>query len=140
MGGCLPGPLWSLAEVHVGRIPESRDDTWNAVDNALRKGNRGLVKSCSLAQLLTKHRGVRNRAALPKLTAKQILRWADSFHHRTGGWPRQLSGLIADSPEDTWAAVDASLRLGLRGLAGGVRSPECWRSIVAFATTSTFPN
>ena len=49
-----------------------------------------------------------NRASVPNLTRKQILAWADAHHRRTGEWPTRLSGPIPESPEDTWAAIDAA--------------------------------
>jgi len=102
-----------------GKIPESPGETWNAVEGALRKETRGLRKEGSLAQLLAKHRGVRNVADLPPLTIPQILAWADSHHKRTGGWPKMGDGPITDAPGETWSGVQSALRAGVRGLRGG---------------------
>ena len=55
---------------------------------------------------------------LVRLTYKQILKWANSHHHRTGEWPKQTSGLVLDSPGDNWRAIDMAMRLGYRGLPG----------------------
>jgi hypothetical protein len=55
----------------------------------------------------------------PPLTVEQILRWADALRRRTGSWPGLHSGPIPDAGGDTWAAVDAALRHGFRGLPGG---------------------
>jgi hypothetical protein len=41
-----------------GPIPEASENTWNAVDQALRKGVRGLPGDSSLGCLLHEHRGV----------------------------------------------------------------------------------
>ena len=38
---------------------------------------------------------------------------------RTGAWPTAASGAVADAPGETWRAVDAALRVGVRGLPGG---------------------
>jgi hypothetical protein len=54
-----------------------------------------------------------------RLTIPQILAWADVHHARTGEWPRVTSGPIAGTGHETWAAVNAALRIGLRGLPGG---------------------
>jgi hypothetical protein len=40
-------------------------------------------------------------------------------HARTGNWPRRESGSIPEAPGDSWCAVDAALRAGLRHLPGG---------------------
>ncbi len=102
-----------------GPIPKTNHETWSAVESALRDGRRGLRKGSSLAQLLTKHRGVRNIANLPNLTVRQILAWADAFHRQTGQWPKHDSESIPDNLDGSWCAVDTSLREGYRGL------PKC---------------
>lgn len=101
-----------------GSIIESPDETWLAVNHALSRGMRGLVGGSSLAQLFAKHRGIRNRANLPVLTIEQILLWADAHHRQTGEWPKVLSGIVVDAPNETWSAINAALEVGLRGLPG----------------------
>lgn len=108
---------WPIAS--SGTVPESPGDSWMAVDAALRRGSRGLLARSSLARLLAEHRSVRNRNALPRLTVAQILRWADGFHERTGGWPVMYSGAIPEQPGEMWRHVDSALRRGIRGLPGG---------------------
>jgi hypothetical protein len=103
-----------------GPIPESPGDTWRAVDNALRQGWRGLKGGTSLARLLARKRGVRNRGALPRLNEKQILAWADAYRERTGRWPTGSSGPIDEAPGETWRAVHLALAHGLRGLKSGL--------------------
>ena len=58
-----------------GRVVESPDETWQNIDQALRKGLRGFPPNSgwSLARLLAEHRGVRNRKSLPLYTRKLIL-------------------------------------------------------------------
>src|SRR5262249_58060632 len=85
---------------------------------ALRQGLRGLLGDSSLAQLLAARRGVRNVQALPPLTEGQIVAWALAHHDRTGGWPYEDSGPVAEAPGETWKNLDAALRQGLRGLPG----------------------
>jgi hypothetical protein len=46
-------------------IPEAPDETWSAVDAALRDGGRGLRGGSSLARLLSRHRGKRNHRDSP---------------------------------------------------------------------------
>jgi hypothetical protein len=102
-----------------GPIPEAPGDTWHSIHNALRHGRRGLPGGLSLAQLLADQRGVRNRLALPPLTLRQVLLWADAHYRRTGRWPRSTSGPILCSGGETWAKVDNALKQGNRGLPAG---------------------
>jgi len=106
-------------KLNSGRIAGASDDTWRRVDSALRLGLRGLPGGSSLAQLLAERRGARNDKALPRLTARQILAWADSHYRRTGAWPKETSGPVAEAPEENWFALDRALRAGVRGLPGG---------------------
>lgn len=94
-------------------------ENWRNVSHALRVGARGLPGGSSLAQLLNKHRSVRNKGNAPQLSEKQILRWAKAFRRAQDRWPIASSGPIAESPDDTWSAVDQALRHGRRGLKGG---------------------
>ena len=102
-----------------GRVAKAPDEKWMYIDQALRKGLRGLRGKSSLAQLLAEHRGRRNRKRLPRFTLRQIVAWADAHHRRTKRWPISSSGRIADAPGETWWAVDMALRKGLRGMTGG---------------------
>jgi hypothetical protein len=102
-----------------GAIPGSGGEVWANVDVALREGRRGFPGGGSLARLLARHLGVRNRATLPRLTVGQILGWADDYFRRAGRWPGPRSGPIPEAPGETWKTVDDSLRRGLRGLPGG---------------------
>jgi hypothetical protein len=94
-------------------------ETWARISNALVQGDRGLPGGSSLAQLLAKHRNVRNQRALPKLRKKTIALWADDHLVRKGKWPTHTSGPIEAAPGETWAAVNTALQRGLRGLPGG---------------------
>lgn len=94
------------------------NDSWATIDAALRLGRRGLPKS-SLADLLAKHRGVRNHLKAAPFTIKQILRWADRHRKKTGQWPVAESGPIAGVKHEKWANVQAALSQGTRGLSGG---------------------
>jgi hypothetical protein len=108
---------WPAAD--GGPIAEAEEETWLGIDQALRKGTRSLPGGSSLVRLLAAQRGARNRMNLPRLTEEQILQWADAYHARTGGWPRNDSGAIEEAPGETWSAVNAALDQGNRGLAGG---------------------
>jgi hypothetical protein len=101
-----------------GAIADAPGETWEAIDAALRLGNRGLTERSSLAKLLAERRGARNRADLPLLTEAQIVAWAEEHHQRTGRWPACEADPIAAS-EETWLGVNLALYEGMRGLAGG---------------------
>jgi hypothetical protein len=102
-----------------GPIPDAPGETWAAIDAALIQRGRDLRGHWSLARLLDKERGVRNRVACPRLSIPQILRWADSYRKRTGKWPQHISGRIPEAPGETWSAVEGALRDGRRSLGGG---------------------
>ena len=109
---------WPKGE--TGQIHEVPGETWLGVKVALQAGQRGLPGGISLAQLLSKERGVRNKGRLPQLTVNQILSWADAHHELTGEWPKKgKAGSITDAPGETWIGVDQSLQKGRRGFAGG---------------------
>jgi hypothetical protein len=100
-------------------LPGDRELTWRRVDNALRYRLRGISVRSSLARLLARERGVRNVQDLPELTKARILSWADRHKRRTGRWPTENSGPIANAPGEVWANINAALMQGLRGLPGG---------------------
>ncbi len=104
---------------NAGKIAAAPGETWGKVSKALRNGSRGLSGGTTLAQLLARDRGTRNRMALPKLTIKQILAWADAHHRRTGTWPLVGSGPVLDAPDETWKGIEVALQQGHRGLDGG---------------------
>lgn len=56
----------------------------------------------------------------PRLTEEQILQWADAHRARTGHWPVAASGPVRGAPGETWFRVTEALRLGQRGLRGGL--------------------
>lgn len=116
-----------LAEDHfqrTGKWPQDNsgpvlahsDDTWLAIQSALQFGTRGLPGGDTLSRLLARNRGVRNRAGLPPLTIKKILRWADDHYRRFKKWPGQKSGPVIAAPGETWSRVVQALLTGGRGL------------------------
>jgi hypothetical protein len=106
-------------EILSGAIPGTRGEVWRNVDMALRDGTRGLPGQSSLADLLERGRGVRNRLNVPDLSLTLILAWADRYHDETETWPKHDSGSISWAPGETWDAVDSALRVGIRGLKPG---------------------
>jgi hypothetical protein len=102
-----------------GPIADAPGETWKAIDQALRLGMRTLKRDASLARLLAEKRSVRNIQALPPLTVKQILAWADAHYRCLGHWPISDSGPIPKTQGETWAGVNAALQNGRRGFPGG---------------------
>jgi hypothetical protein len=108
---------WPIAT--SGPVEGSSGETWRGVHEALRHGYRGLPGGTTLARLLSKHHGVRNKRAAPSLTIRQIVAWADAHYARTGRWPNSVSGPVADAPGETWWAINCALNSGGRGLPRG---------------------
>jgi hypothetical protein len=106
-------------KIGSGPIVDAPGETWQRIHWALQGGLRGLKGRTSLPRLLARYRGARNKSRSPPLTVRKILRWADAHYRRTGRWPVAGSGAIAESPDDTWAAVEGALQQGTRGLPGG---------------------
>ena len=105
--------------VRSGAVAGTPGETWRAVDTALVQGHRTLPGGSSLAQLLAEQRGARNRIRPPKLTAAQVLAWAEGHRRRTGAWPTRESGPVTDAPGETWLAIHLALQHGLRGFSRG---------------------
>jgi hypothetical protein len=102
-----------------GLIPEAPGESWKIIDEALRKGNRGLPGGSSLGRLLARKRGARPRRYSPTLTEEQILVWADLHYQEAKDWPKHTSGPLANVPGETWMRINRALREGARGLPGG---------------------
>ncbi|QEL18611.1 hypothetical protein [Limnoglobus roseus] len=100
----------------AGSIPAVKGETWSAVDHSLRIGRRGLPGGSSLAQLLEAQRGVRNVQAVPDLTVRQVLGWADAYHAKNSSWPTRDSGPIDGTVGETWSAVAQAFVVGGRGI------------------------
>src|SRR5580765_4190749 len=101
-----------------GPVDGTIDTTWCGIDQALKKGNRGLLRNSSLRRLLHEYRGARHKRMLPRLTIRVILEWADAHRARSDHWPTGLSGQVIGVPGETWLGIDQSLRAGRRGLSG----------------------
>jgi len=108
----------------TGKWPKARsaevdgapDESWTAIDCALRDGRRGLAGGSSLPRLLAKHRGVRNNRGRPRLSVEQVLRWADRHCRRTGKWPNPRTGPVQGVAHETWCGINVALCYGYRGL------------------------
>ncbi len=115
-----------------GVIGGSGGETWSRIDQALRRGLRGLPGGSSLPRLLReKMQAAPPEPVSPKLsrlTLKQILYWADMHFTRTGIWPRWSSGPVIDAPGELWRRIDCALIQGTRGLPGGSSLLQSLRS------------
>lgn len=105
-----------------GPVTAFADETWDTIDSALRVGRRGVKGGSSLSQLLRSKRGVvyRPPPRRPPLTVREILRWADAHHRRTGKWPSRFSGRVVGVRGESWTAIDEVLKRGRRGLPAGL--------------------
>jgi hypothetical protein len=101
--------------VKSGPIKDAPGESWAKVNDALVNGRRGLPGGSSLAQLLSKHRGVRNLKDLAPLSIELVRTWLDACHERTGEYPTHKSGPIPEAPGETWGTVDKALRKARRG-------------------------
>jgi hypothetical protein len=107
-----------LPTCRSGPVPGTCGETWATIELALRRGIRGLSGGSSVARLLAERRGLRNTRNLSPLSHEHILSWADAYHRRNRGWPKNDSGEIPNTRGECWGNVDAALREGLRGLPG----------------------
>jgi hypothetical protein len=105
--------------INSGPVADIPGESWGAIAQALRKGNRGLSPGSSLPILLERERGARNLGNLPRFQVPEILSWADAHRARYGKWPSTTSGPIPEAPGETWERVHVALYRGLRGLPGG---------------------
>jgi hypothetical protein len=103
--------------VKSGQVTDT-DETWLGINAALYAGVRGFPSGSSLAKLLSEHRGVRNRKALPDLTIVQVLGWIKAYQAENGHSPQKASGQVKGTDE-TWQGVNRMLRHGGRGLPDG---------------------
>jgi hypothetical protein len=142
--GCLP-PIEELVDFSINQILEWADEhyaythkwpntgtgivtaspknTWERLDKALRRGQRGLPRGTSLAQLLFEKRGAPNLQNQERLNIEKILRWVDAHYDRTGNWPTRDDGEVFDAPGETWDHINNALLSGNRGLPKGSSLP-----------------
>lgn len=108
-------PNWKSGRVYLAPF-----ETWRGLNKALREGLRGLPGGSSLAKLLPKRGEKLDHRFHPRLTIEGILAWADAHRKRTGQWPTVASGPVYESPSQTWNALNTNLKMGYRGLPGGI--------------------
>jgi hypothetical protein len=112
---------------YSGTVSEAPGETWNAIDLALSRGARGLLRGGrTLAELLADYRGRRHHQEPPELTIDQVLAWAEAYRTLYGVWPTVTTGPVGSTGE-TWLSLDKALRAGARGLPGGSSLPRLLR-------------
>jgi hypothetical protein len=102
-----------------GMVTAAPNEMWSGVNNALKKGKRGLAGKSSLARLLRVERGPQTVPEPQPLTVEQILTWANDHYEQTGSWPQANSGEVLAAPGTYWSGVNNALRLNERGLTCG---------------------
>ena len=95
--------------INSGDVLGAHGEKWANIQAALDRGSRGLPGGSSLAQLLAKNRGYRNKKSPPKLTIKQIMKWADAHHQKFGQWPKEEYGDVLGAAGEKWGALSQSL-------------------------------
>jgi len=92
--------------------------TWKAIEQCLKKGNRGLPGGSSLAKLRKEHITGKETP----LTEDLIVKALKNYHEDHAKYPVFYKGedaLKYIGFKIKWSAIDACLRLGHRGLSGG---------------------
>src|SRR5262245_11198763 len=104
---CSATPFAPSPSTRVGGRP-----MWSA-----RRGRSATTRRRAYAR----HRGVRNVADLQTLTIRQVLKWADEYHVRTGRWPTDQCRpqQIPGSDGETWYRLIMAMRVGNRGFRKG---------------------
>jgi hypothetical protein len=105
------------------------------IDRSLRIGRRGLPEGLSLPKILDACRDLfRGKSRRPKkirpserLEIERIVIWGRMHIRRTGSWPNRDSGAVRGEQGVTWAAIDAALKRGHRGLPGGSSLAKLFR-------------
>jgi superfamily II DNA or RNA helicase len=113
---------WPTCRDTTSKIPHLPGDNWSVIDQAGRKGGRGLEKGLTLTEILKpiKERyGFKVRGAT--LIEEVIIEAAIEHFDKTGEWPT-----AADSESEiplllgeTWSAINSAGQTGLRNLEKG---------------------
>jgi len=102
-----------------GPVNGAPGESWSAIDRVLRRGGRGLSGGSSLICLLMEARQAEHRLHPTRLSASQVLAWADEYYRRNCRWPGPIPEPVLTGSPVTWRVVHDCLRRGLRGLPGG---------------------
>jgi superfamily II DNA or RNA helicase len=101
-----------------GKIISNPSETWNAINDAMSNGRRGLKKQ-SLVVFLEKKldRIPKSRIGRNDLSTKKIIIWIKNYYEKHKKYPLATSKeVIPNSSGTKWYNVATSLSRGLRGL------------------------
>jgi hypothetical protein len=97
--------------------------TWCAINNALRRGNRGLRKYKSLSEFLNIKLGKIKRNKYAMVSNTIIIDWIKQFKIKYRRNPKLMDGKIEFADGQyfgmSWRSINECLRNGYRGLIGG---------------------
>jgi hypothetical protein len=103
-------------------VPSHPDETWSALDDALRFGRRDLPKGMTLVKLLELHFDRPRLIANTDLDLPTLKGWAKQFHKLHGEYPRRKGETrpVPGAPKEKWSAIISCLYKGGRGLPSGL--------------------
>ena len=101
-----------------GVVLAEPSENWGAIRSNLVAGGRGLPSGLSIEKVLTNELGIVGVRSGKNLTEELVIRLAKAHFELTEVYPHEKSTWILDG-SDSWAAISAALREGLRGLPGG---------------------
>jgi hypothetical protein len=107
-------------DAHAGPVLAAPGEEWYSVDDALRRGQRGLPAKLSLSQVFGRQLDPAARGVRPRLTLDQINDWARAYYRSRGRWPNRTSGHVDGQPGEKWVNIDMALTHGRRGLPSGL--------------------
>lgn len=98
--------------IRAGTVSAAPAETWEAVNEALRRGTRGMPGGSSLPRLLVSSGRKFRKATRSPLQVKQVLAWLDAYFARHGCWPGEEDGKIDGEGKLSWFTVHADLVRG----------------------------
>jgi hypothetical protein len=104
----------------AGAVGAAPGEDWQAIDQALRHGRRGLPGGASLRLLFGRTCDPAAQGPRPPLYLEQVRAWAEAHRAAHGRWPTRTSGAIPGAPGEKWVNIDMALRHGRRCLPRGL--------------------
>lgn len=102
----LPSKRTGVIEFAIG---DFQDTTWAALDSALRRGGRGLIKISGLTDLTNEVCGISNRKSIPVLTDEEIFLLVQEFMQKHGKKPHCNSGKVERIQGLEWKNIHEQL-------------------------------
>jgi len=101
-----------------GAVLAEPSENWSAIRSNLVAGGRGLPSGLSIEKVLFNELGIVGVRAGKNLTEDLIIKLAKAHFISNDVYPNENSEWVLGG-KDSWAAISAALRDGLRGLPGG---------------------